>query len=54
MSVPSREGYHVRSRREQVNKWHLPRGIRFCDNGPADQTGTTEKELSLDVKLGQS
>ena len=44
MSVPSRE---------QVNKWHLPGGIRFCDNGPADPAGTTKKEL-LDVKKGQS
>ena len=53
MSVPSWEGDHVRSQREQVNEWRLSLGIRFCDNGPADPTGTAEKEL-LDVKSGQS
>ena len=47
MSVLSREGDQVWSRREQVNKWRLPCGIRFHDNGSADQTGTAEKEFYL-------
>ena len=47
MSVPCREGDHVRSRREQVNEWRLPRGIRFHDNSSADQTSTAEKEFYL-------
>ena len=53
MSVPSREVDNVVSRREKINKWHLPHGIRFMENNPADPTSTAEKEL-LDVKSRQS
>lgn len=49
ISFPGREGDHVRSPREQVNEWPLPRGLRFRDDGSADPTGTAEKEL-IDVK----
>ena len=47
MSAPSWEGNHVQARREEVNEWGLPHGIRFHDNGSTDQTGTAEKEFYL-------